>query len=220
MADIENETLALAALFQACMQIQRVAKTGYIDAQATAPVIRALIITNPKTCDDIYNKGSLLMGYRQILSSFGTPTNQRTEEAIEITALAFKLITLENNIENSSVHFEKLSSDIDMARGRILFLKDNYENASADEIVDKDIIKEFASIYQSIISPNFPKLIIYGEESYLRVEENQTMIRALLLAAIRAIVLWRQVGGRRRYLIFRRKAIIECARSVASNNFK
>ena len=60
----------------------------------------------------------------------------------------------------------------------------------------------FADLYSSIISPNFPKLIIFGEEEYLQRIDNQELIRALLLAAIRAIVLWRQVGGRRRFFHF------------------
>ena len=31
MADIKSESIALAALFQCCTQIQRVASTGYFD---------------------------------------------------------------------------------------------------------------------------------------------------------------------------------------------
>ena len=46
----------------------------------------------------------------------------------------------------------------------------------------------------------------------LRDTDNQERIRALLLAGIRAVILWRQVGGRRRYLIFRRKEILKYAR--------
>ncbi|MEH6454630.1 MAG: DUF489 family protein, partial [Psychromonas sp.] len=33
-------------------------------------------------------------------------------------------------------------------------------------------------------------------------------IRALLLAGVRAAVLWRQIGGKRRQLIFSRKAML------------
>ena len=48
MSNIFNETLSLAALFQSCAHIQRIARTGQGDESAMAPVIRGLIITNPK----------------------------------------------------------------------------------------------------------------------------------------------------------------------------
>ena len=51
MSNIFNETLSLAALFQSCAQIQRIARTGQGDESAMAPVIRGLIITNPKSCE-------------------------------------------------------------------------------------------------------------------------------------------------------------------------
>ena len=100
----------------------------------------------------------------------------------------------------------------------MLTLHPEYENADPSVVMDQACIKMFADLYSSIISPNFPKLIIFGEEEYLQRIDNQELIRALLLAAIRAIVLWRQVGGRRRFFIFRRKAIIEYARQGASSN--
>jgi high frequency lysogenization protein len=40
------------------------------------------------------------------------------------------------------------------------------------------------------------------------------MIRALLLAAMRAAVLWRQRGGNRLRLIFQRKHMLECCAAL------
>ncbi|GAL11758.1 a protein of unknown function perhaps involved in purine metabolism [Vibrio astriarenae] len=39
----------------------------------------------------------------------------------------------------------------------------------------------------------------------------QQRVRALLLSGIRSAVLWRQVGGKRRHLIFSRKKMVEQA---------
>ena len=71
MANIKDETLALAALFQSCTQIQRVARSGYVDQHAAAAVLRGIIVTNPQTCEDIYHPSKLLVGFRQIVSSLG-----------------------------------------------------------------------------------------------------------------------------------------------------
>ena len=218
MANIKDETLALAALFQACTQIQRVARSGYVDQHAAATVIRGIIITNPQSCEEIYHPSKLLVGFRQLISSIGGQGAEKSAQTLEITKTAFKLISLELAIEKNDEIFNHLGSKIDEIRAQILTLHPDYETADPATILDEACIKLFSELYSSIISPNFPKLIIFGEEEYLRRPENQELIRALLLCAIRAIVLWRQVGGRRRFFIFRRKAIIEYARQGASAN--
>ena len=218
MANIKDETLALAALFQSCTQIQRVARSGYVDQHAAAAVLRGIIVTNPQTCEDIYHPSKLLVGFRQIVSSLGGNGAEKSAQTLEITKTAFKLISLELAIEKNAEIFNRLGSQIDEVRSQVLILHPEYENADPSVVMDQACIKMFADLYSSIISPNFPKLIIFGEEEYLQRIDNQELIRALLLAAIRAIVLWRQVGGRRRFFIFRRKAIIEYARQGASSN--
>ncbi|SPT70149.1 DUF489 family protein [Anaerobiospirillum thomasii] len=220
MSNIFNETLSLAALFQSCAQIQRIARTGQGDESAMAPVIRGLIITNPKSCEDIYKPSTLAQGYRQIPASFGFGSKEKSPDVLEITTIAFKLITLEQAIEKNQHYFNMLGQNIDKVRQSILSRHSDYENASDSEILSEDCLNEFSSLYQSIISPNFPKLVIYGAPEHLKEDSNQSKIRALLLSAIRAIVLWRQLGGRRRYLIFRRNAIIQCARDTVSSLHK
>ena len=217
MSDIAHETLALAALFQACTQIQRVARTGYVDPHAAAAVIRGLIITNPKTCEDIYAPNQLLVGFRQLSSSFSPQGGDKSAQTIEITKNAFKLIGLELTIEKNATVFAKFGDDIDKARNSVLERYPDYESGRPEVVLSQDCLHDFSELYQSLISPNFPRLMIYGEEEYLSRSENQEMIRSLLLAGIRACVLWRQLGGRRRFLIFRRKAIVQYARNAAGN---
>ncbi len=218
MSSVVNETLALAALFQACTQIHRVSHTGYVDPHAAAAVIRGLIITNPQTCEDIYPSNQLLVGYRQVVASFSSQASDKNADTIEITKDAFKIIGLELTIERNAAVFNKLGNDIDALRESILTRYPDYESGRPEVVLSQDCLHDFSELYQSLISPNFPRLMIYGEEAYLSRSENQEMIRALLLSGIRASVLWRQLGGRRRLLFFRRKAIVQQARSAAGSN--
>ncbi len=55
-----------------------------------------------------------------------------------------------------------------------------------------------------------------GEPALLKNAEVANRIRALLLAGIRAAVLWRQVGGSRLKLLFGRKRIVQGARMALS----
>lgn len=213
---IQDETLALAALFQACMQIQRCARTGSVDPNDAAAVIRALIVTNPRTSEDIYPHAALLSGYRQLSASLSSAAAEKTESTIEITKMAFKLISLEQAIEKNTAIFNKMGSDIDSLRTAILQRYPAFEQGDPVYVLSQDCLHDFSALYQSLISPNFPRLVVYGEEQYLRRQENQEMIRSLLLSGIRATVLWRQCGGKRRFFIFRRNAIVQEARARAS----
>ena len=214
MADIKSETIALAALFQCCTQIQRIATTGYFDERAVASVIRSLIVTDPKTIDDIYQESDLVVGFKQILDSFGKGDMSKAADTIVITKMALKLITLAHNVEGNDKVFNRMSDEIDALTRAITTDHPDFLTFGNTQVVNtEENFHLFGSLYQSIISPNFAKLIIYGEERCLREVSNQEKIRALLLAGIRAVILWRQVVGRRRFLVFRRKAILEYARA-------
>ena len=56
-----------------------------------------------------------------------------------------------------------------------------------------------------------------GEHNYLANPANADRIRALLLAGMRSAVLWRQLGGSRWQILFKRKHIITEARRILDN---
>jgi high frequency lysogenization protein len=51
--------------------------------------------------------------------------------------------------------------------------------------------------------------MVVGDQNYLGSQNTVNKIRALLLAGIRAVLLWRQCGGSRWKLLFFRKKIQE-----------
>jgi high frequency lysogenization protein len=59
-------------------------------------------------------------------------------------------------------------------------------------------------------------VIVRGERSYLANLDNASRIRALLLAGIRAAVLWRQAGGNRWRLIVGRQALLRDVEALLS----
>ena len=74
------------------------------------------------------------------------------------------------------------------------------------------MVSNLASIYLDIISPLGPRIQVTGTPAHLQQPQVQHKVRALLLAAVRSAVLWRQVGGKRRHLIFGRKQMVEQAK--------
>jgi high frequency lysogenization protein len=59
--------------------------------------------------------------------------------------------------------------------------------------------------------------MIKGDQNYLANPENASKIRALLLAGVRAALLWRQAGGNRWKLIFSRGAMQKEAQLFLKN---
>ena len=217
-SDIFSETLALAALFQSAAQIQRVAREGQVDEASIAPLMRALVITNPNKIQDIYDPKRLTPGLNQLLTSL-YPKEAAMPKNSEIIKLAFSTMSLEASIEKQDLIFDKLEIEVDFLRKEVLELHPDYENANDQVLLDYEVIQKYSRIYSNLISPNFPKLIIYGEEAFLRRTEFQEMIRALLLSGIRACLLWQQVGGKRYTLMVRYRDIINCARSILNGEY-
>lgn len=218
-SNIFCETIALAALFQSAVQIQAIARYGTVNEHAIAPLMRALIITDPDEVTDVYDPQRLTPGLNNLISCLSTRDSESPAKA-ELKKIASNMMLLENNLNKQKVVFDKLSNQVDNLRLEVLRLHSDYETANDNIILDYDIIKKYSKIYSDLISPNFPKLIIYGEEQFLRRTELQEMIRALLLAGIRACVLWYQVGGRSYSFRFKTKEFIAGAQSILSDQYK
>lgn len=218
-SDIFCETIALAALFQSAVQIQSVARLGTVDEHAIAPLMRAIVITTPEEVTDVYKPQRLLTGLNNLPLVFGAKEEENKQTSkTEMVRIAYNIMALESNITKQKSVFAQLDRQIDALRDNVLKIHSDYETAPDNIILDYEVIKQYSKIYSDLISPNFPKLIIYGEEQFLRRTELQEMIRALLLAGIRASVLWNQVGGRRYSLLFKQKEIADCARKIIEDN--
>lgn len=215
--DIFSETIALAAIFQSAAQIQRVARKGEVDEAAIAPLMRAIVVTNPNTIEDIYEPKNLIPGLTQIMTSI-SPNDHDSPSNAELVKMAFSIVGLESNLDRQSTVSRDLSNEVDRLRDNVLLLHTDYLDADNRILLDYDIIKMYSNVYSTLISPNFPKLIVYGEEEYLRRTEFQEMIRALILSGIRASILWRQVGGKRYSLMFKYKDIMGCANKLIREN--
>lgn len=210
MKNIRSESIALAALFQCCTQINRIAHTGYCDEQAVSTLFRALLVTDPNTIDDIYKISELKTGFRGLIEGFSAE-GITDNSANELVKLAMQVISLTDRIVRNTSLYNRLSNEIDKLKDQIEKACPDFLEGKTSVVLSKENVEKFAQLYQSLISPNFSKLLIFGEERFLSSTENQNRIRALLLAGIRAVVLWNQVGGKKLYLMFRRKEIVSFA---------
>ena len=81
-------------------------------------------------------------------------------------------------------------------------------------ILDEAVIGAIAETYQRTISELSPRIMVNGEQIHLTNLENANKIRALLLAGIRSVVLWKQCGGSRFKFFFTRGKILAEAQQL------
>ncbi|MGI2064780.1 high frequency lysogenization protein HflD [Shewanella sp. MF08487] len=193
-----NRTMAFAGILQAIAQVQHLARHGELDKAELAASLNTILVTNPDNTADVYQDKALLQkGYKLILNQLG----DGSQKDVEITRYLVGVLALERKLVRSNSGLAMLAERINQVHRQLHHF----------EITDEQVIANLASIYSDIISNIGPKIQITGNPACLQRPIVQQKIRALLLAAMRSAVLWRQLGGKRRHLVFARKAIIDTA---------
>ncbi|MEJ2115450.1 MAG: DUF489 family protein, partial [Gammaproteobacteria bacterium] len=145
---------------------------------------------------DVYGSTyNLQLGIQTLKSAL---QNKNEKHAVERTRYAINLMYLASKLEENKQMQSSLGGQIE----RISNLYES-KNLSFDEMSI-----DLGSLYRECISPLGPKIIIEGDPVYLKADQNANKIRALLLAGIRAIVLWRQANGKRWTLLLGRKSLL------------
>jgi high frequency lysogenization protein len=93
---------------------------------------------------------------------------------------------------------------------------DDEDSATTEQDITID---QLADLYRDTISTLNYRIQVQGRSDYLKDERVAKQIRALLLAGIRAAVLWHQVGGRRWRLLFYRSRIQQTADGLRKSLF-
>lgn len=203
---ITDKALALAGLTQAVTLVQQVARTSRADSDAYRTCIYSIFQVNPPSTEDIYGGvAALRLGLEQVQRLLGGGRNDPKE--LEIVKYAVSVLHLERTLAKNPALLQRIGERIERARTQAEHFGYEHENVAAN----------LADIYSETISTLVPRIMVTGEQGYLNNQDNANRIRALLLAAIRAGVLWRQCGGGRLWLLLRRAALAREARRLAES---
>ncbi|HHL19122.1 MAG TPA: lysogenization regulator HflD [Thiothrix sp.] len=193
----ENRTIALAALFQCVEGVSQLANTGKIDNKLLTTCLRSTLVKEANTIEDIYGTlSNLETGFRTLKSELSTKqlSPEGTVKNFQLTHYAINLLHLEKKLGANEVMFNKLLEGID----------DMQRQLEHFEITHTTIISRLADIYSETISKLGSRIMVKGNQDYLGNTDNAAKIRALLLAGVRAALLWQQAGGGRWKLLFER----------------
>jgi len=202
----EQQAIAFAAMCQAASLVDQIANRGMIPQNNFETMVNSIFETNPPTVADIYGgqrelKYNLNLGFKalQEMIERGRGNSNRN-----IANYVLSMITLQSKLAKDSEMLGTLSSRIDKTRDQARYFAgdspdDNPVEPSA--FCHPNVVAGLASLYQDTISTFSFRINVVGDPRHLQQAENAAKIRTLLLAGIRAAMLWRQVGGSRLHLL-------------------
>nr|WP_136249700.1 high frequency lysogenization protein HflD [Ningiella ruwaisensis] len=202
MDKLIEQQLALAGVCQAAKLVQSIARRGEADENAVEASISSILVTAPENTQQVYGKlSNLKIGFTTLVDQLDSAS--KTKDA-ELTRYIASILSLERKLSRNNQALNELGQRVSHVQRQTVHV--GFENLQ--------ILSSLASIYSDIVSPLAPKIQIAGNPNFLSLESNQKRVRALLLAGIRSAVLWRQLGGKRRHILFSRNKIVHAAKQA------
>ena len=194
--------LALAGVCQAAALVKQIARTGDIDHAAFACSINSIAVTDSAQTLDVFGSlPQLTLGLSTLINQLD---NNDQNKDVEITRYVANLLALERKISGKNKVMQQLGERISQIQRQQLHM----------DLLDTQMLSNLAAIYSEVVSPVARKIQIAGSPALLKRADNQHKVRASLLAGVRAAVLWRQLGGKRRQILFSRQSILNAAKSA------
>ena len=193
----KDQTLALIGLYQSLALVQNIAWEGNSQHSCMIPTIESILKLNPDQFIEVYGSTeNLRLGIQTLKTAL---QNKSEKHAVERTRYAINLMYLTSKLEENKQVLSSLGSQIERISNQYESVADSFD----------DITQDLGGLYREHVSPLGPKVIIEGDPVYLKMDQNASKIRALLLAGIRSIILWKQANGKRWTLLLGRKSLLD-----------
>ncbi len=202
MKNINDRTLALGGVFQAAWLVDQVARTGKLPQPEFETTIGSLFEFSPVSTEAVFgSRFEIRRGLQTLIAQLEAKEEKRN---LYVMRYSIGLLILERKLAGNSKMLQKIGTDLDSTGHQLRHFGLTHEN----------VIAHLADIYSHTISTLTPRIMVSGENNQLQRQENANKVRALLLAGIRAAVLWRQCGGNRWQLFFQRKKYLQQAKDL------
>lgn len=198
---LKDRVIALAALMQSAQLVRRIATTGEADARALETLIDSVFRIDADSAEDIYGGvPALWPGLRALVAQIEGESGRDAQ----LTRIAATVLHLARRFTTRPALMQRLRTGLeDIARQR--------EHWGP---CHPTVLKRLGELYASTLSTLRPRVLVQGNPTYLGQPQVVAEIRAVLLGALRAAVLWRQLGGGYWELLLRRHALVSTAREL------
>jgi len=194
-AQLESRVLALAGLVQALKQVRRVAETGQADAAVLSTALDSVFRIDADSPDAIYGDARALRPGLLLLRDYFR--NQSEDEFLPKLALA---------VTQLERRFVRDTTMAQLVHERILALAPDAQRLGSTH---PEVLGGLGKLYAETVSHLRPRVMVQGNPHYLGQADIVAEIRAVLLAALRSAVLWRQMGGSLWDFLLRKRELVE-----------
>jgi len=213
----EERVIALAGALQAAGLVRSLALNGQADASCVRASIASIFKIDSDNAADVFGGvANLRLGLETLVSQI-----EIGKRDAGLTRLVINIMRVERILARRSDVLETLREGIQAIERDTLPATQDMQTAGwdvrvtmADGTDASAIVSKLAQLYAATLSTLRPRIIVEGNPRYLQDEANVDRVRALLLAAIRAAVLWRQLGGTQLRLFFRHRQYAMMARGL------
>lgn len=191
----DDRVLALAGLAQALKQVRRTAESGQAEARVLETALDSVFRIDATSPAEVYGGVERLRPGLQLLRE------HLTRQAVDpqLPRIALAVTQLER----------RFVSDDDVAgrvhQGIVALAPKAAEIGSTHP----DVLGTLGALYADTVSHLRPRVMVQGNPHYLGQAGVVAEIRAILLAALRSAVLWRQLGGSNWDLLLQRRAMVQ-----------
>jgi high frequency lysogenization protein len=211
--EYNNKAIALAGMFQACALVKQLAWTGKCNNESLETSIYSLLQINSPSVIDVYqNIAKLSLGLRTLINFLDASNNfnnsSNGKKDMEIARYVFSLLYLENKLTKRPDLMNIIKTGINRANTQVNLFSLTHDNVMAN----------LAGIYIDTLSTFTFRIHVTGSQCYLANHGIANKTRALLLAGVRSAVLWKQIGGSRLQLFFKKNTFLNCAKHLYNSS--
>ncbi len=200
---MNDQTLAFAGMLQAGELVRQVSSSGMCSQMAADASIGSVFTMDPESPADVFGGiGGVRMGLRVAVELF---SGRPQRDAMQSLNYAMGLGKLAHQMSRSGENQAKLGRELEL-------IESAWKEAESG--TDPSVIHQLADAYQNHVSTLDFRITVAGKPEYLKQDDKVALVRALLLAGLRAGMLWRQLGGRQWRLVFQRKKMLREAEAL------
>ena len=194
-----KQTLALASIFQTTALVHQLASTGQCDSHSNKASLNS-ILSKSEDVDEIFSSPEdLRVGFE----SLKTLLDKKSISMQNIMLYSTALINLEKKLMKKPQLLTQISAEIDHLKKQDFF-----------DVHHTNSIARLAELYKNTLGSLNPTIMVRGEQIYLTNRQTANHIRALLLAGIRAVSLWKSQGGKTWHLLLNKKKTLRYVNSL------
>lgn len=196
---VSERVLALAGLMQALAQVRRIAETGEADGRVLTVALDSVFRVEAPSTEAVYGGiGDLRPGLSILRDYFSGSARDD-----QLPRLGLAVLQLERRFVRDEAMVERVRTGIER------------HAATAERLgsMHPDVLAALGALYADTLSHLRPRVLVQGNPHYLSQAAVVAEVRAVLLAAMRSAVLWRQLGGSLWDFVLRRREMADAIRA-------